>query len=494
MRTMKNKVYKKIVFLLTVSICFVSCDQDKFLNTPAPNLSDKEYFVDGEAAKKAIAGVYDPLGWYNYFQLTEWAIGDTASDDAEKGGGGDGDYAEIFAISKFNANAENSLIGQRWKDFYIGINRANKVIEGLTDNENIEENARDRYIAEARFLRGFYMFGLVNTFGGVPIVDHILSPSEYTNPRNTIEECWAFIEEDFKAAAAKLPKKSVVKAEGNLGRATWGAATSMLAKTYIFQQKWTEAEAAAKEVVDSGEYSLQPNYGDLFTIATDNGVESVFDVQFADLKSPAWLDAHEGSHLEVFHRSRDTRNGGWGFNQPTQSLYDEFEDGDIRRGWTIISDGDVLWQGTADEEVIYTARNAETHPDSYTNYHRRKGTLPKSLRGNGEDQAGLNIRVIRFADVLLWQAEAAAHNGSDWETPLNKVRSRVGLGATPIADPVQAVLHERRVELGMEGHRYWDLMRTNRGNLIPGFTDNKKYLLIPQEQINLNPNLEQNPY
>ena len=103
--------------------------------------------------------------------------------------------------------------------------------------------------------------------------------------------------------------------------------------------------------------------------------------------------------------------------------------------------------------------------------------------------------MIRYADVLLWQAEAAAHNGSDWQTPLNTVRKRVGLGESPYkSDPLKAVYHERRVELAMESHRYWDLVRTGRGNLIEGYTDNKRYLPIPQSEIGLNPNLTQNPY
>ena len=333
----------------------------------------------------------------------------------------------------------------------------------------------------------------MKSFGSVPIVDHIFSPSEYEPARNTLEECWAFIEADLQNAADGLPLKSELTAS-EMGRATWGAASAFLTKAYIFQAKWTEAEALAKTIVSSGEYDLETNYADLFLIATDNGIESVFDIQFADLQSPGWLDEHEGSHLEVMQRSRDDRNGGWGFDQPTQDLYDEYETGDIRRDLTIISDGDTLWKGTGDEEIIYTAMDPVHHPDSYTGYHKRKGTLPLSQRGNGEDQAGLNLRVIRFADVLLWQAEAAAHNSSDWQTPLNRVRARVGLGASPISDPLEAVYHERRVELAMESHRYWDLVRTGRGNLINGYTDNKRYLLIPQIEINLNPNLEQNPY
>ncbi len=489
---MKNTIYYTTLLLVTVLV-IPSCNQDDFLDTPAPTMSDETFFKDDAAALNALAGVYDPIAWYNFAQLTEWAIGDATSDDAEKGGGGDGDYAEIFALTTFTANAENPLIYERWRDLYVGINRANKLIEGLTDNDNVSASTRSRVIAEAKFLRGFYNFSLVKTFGAIPIVDHILSPSEYTNPRNTLEECWAFIEKDFKEAALDLPRKSQLST-AEMGRATWGAAASFLAKSYIWQKKWAEAGLLATEIVNSGEYDLEPNYGDLFTINTDNGIESVFDIQFADLQSPAWLNGNEGSHLEVMQRSRDARNGGWGFNQPTQNLYDEFELGDIRLGWTIISDGDVLWAGTADEEIIYTKKDPVNHPDSYTGYHKRKGTLPASLRGNGQDQAGLNLRVIRFADVLLWQAEAAANTGGDWQTPINRVRARVGLGPTPVSDPLQAVYHERRVELAMEGHRYWDLVRTSRGNLMSGYSDNKRYFLIPQIEINLNPNLEQNLY
>lgn len=489
---MKKITYSSILILLVI-LSIQSCKKDDFLDTPAPNLTDKVFFMNDAAAINALAGVYDPMGWYDFSQLTEWAIGDVCSDDAEKGGGGDGDYAEIYDLATFRANAENTLIKDRWNDLYVGVNRANKLIEGITDNENITPATQKRVIAEAKFLRAFYFFNLVKTFGAVPIVNHILSPSEYQPARNTLEECWAFIEADLKDAATGLPKKSELPSS-ELGRATWGAASAFLTKAYIFQEKWTEAEALAKDIVASGEYDLDPDYGHLFTIDADNGIESVFDIQFADLGSPGWLDENEGCHLEVIMRSRDDRNGGWGFDQPTQDLYDEFESGDPRRDSTFITDGEVLWAGTDDETTFYTVKDPVHNPDSYTGYYNQKRALPPSQRGNGEDQAGMNLRVIRFAEVLLWQAEAAAHNGSDWQTPLNRVRARVGLEPTTISDPLKAVYHERRVELAMECHRYWDLVRTGRGNLMKGYTDNKRYLLIPQVEINLNPNLVQNPY
>ena len=488
-----KKIYSYGTIVVMALFGIQSCNVDEYLDTPVPNISDATFFATDAAALTALAGVYDPIGWYNYSQLTEWAIGDAASDDAVKGGGGNGDYAEIYAIENFVASSENPLIYSRWKDLFVGVNRANRLIQGITGNEKISPEVQKRVIAEAKFLRAFYNFNLVKTFGAIPIVDHILSPSEYTLPRNTIEECWTAIENDFSDAMADLPLKSQM-ALSEMGRATWGASAAFLTKSYIYQGKWPQAEALAKEIVNSKEYDLQLDYADLFKIETDNGIESVFDIQKAYLNMPGWLDATEGSHLEVMQRCRDDRNQGWGFDQPTKNLYDEYEAGDIRRDLTIISDGDTLWKGTADEEIIYTAWDAVHNPDAQTGYNKRKGTLPQSQRGNGEDQGPLNIRVIRFADVLLWQAEAAVHNGSDWQTPLNRVRARVGLGATPVSDPLKAVYHERRVELAMESQRYWDLVRTGRGNLMNGYTENKRYLLIPQAEMNLNSKLVQNPY
>jgi len=489
---MKKILYNGTLIVL-VLFGIQACKVDKFLDTPVPSISNLAFFADDASALSALAGVYDPAGWYNFASLTEWAIGDACTDDAVKGGGGPSDYSEIYELENFNANAQNPLIYQRWKELYVGVNRANALIQGLTDNPKISADVKSRVIGEAKFLRGFYNFNLVKTFGAIPIVDHVLAPSEYTKPQNTLTECWTAIENDFKDAKAVLPKKSAMPA-AEMGRATWGAAAAFLTKAYIFQSKWPEAEAEAKEIVTSTEYDLLPNYADLFKIETDNSIESVFDIQKANLNMPGWLNENEGSHREVIMRSRDDRNGGWGFNQPTQDLYNEFEPGDIRRDLTIISDGDTLWKGTPDEEIIYTKNDPVHNPDAVTGYNSRKGTLGLSQRGNGQDQVGLNIRIIRFADVLLWQAEAAVHNSSDWQTPLNRVRARVGLGNSPIVDPLTAVYHERRVELGMEGHRYWDLVRTSRGNLMNGYSDNKRYFLIPQIEINLNPNLNQNPY
>ena len=485
-----KRIYQLVIAIILLA-GFQNCN--KYLETPVPGISETTFFANDAAAITALAGAYDPIGWIEYSQYLEWAIGDVVSDDAVKGGGGDSDQPQMYDLEHFQATAQTPTLGITWKQLYIGINRANRVIAGIKDNKSISDAAQKRLVAEAKFLRGHYNFCLMKVFGPFPIVDHILTPSEYNKPRNKMEECWAAIETDFKDAMAGLPKKSEMPAS-DLGRATWGAAAGFLTKAYIFEAKWKEAEAMAKQIVDSKEYDLQPDYGDLFKIETDNGIESVFDIQKKAFKTPLYGDEAEASIIEIYQRCRDDRNGGWGFNQPTQDLYNEFEAGDPRRDWTIISDGMVLWAGTPDEEVYYTKRDPVHNPDAVTGYNKRKGTIPKSQRGERDDQSGLNIRAIRFADVLLWQAEAAAHNGSDWKTPLQKVRDRVGMGPTTISDPLKAVYHERRVELAMESQRYWDLVRTGRGNLMQGYNDKKRYLPIPQIEINLNPNLSQNDY
>lgn len=487
---MKNIYF--IILLMGVSLVGLDCN--KHLDTPAPSISDQTFFSSDNVALTVLAGAYQPMGWMEYSQILDWVIGDVVSDDAVKGGGGDIDGPEYFDLEHFQATAQTPTLSIVWKHFYTGINRSNRLISGVRENESISEDVAARLTAEAKFLRGYYEFCLIKVFGAFPIVDHILEPTEFDLPRNTMEECWTAIENDFKDAMAGLPRKSEMPAS-DLGRATWGSAAAFLTKAYIFQEKWSEAEPLAKQIVESGEYDLQANYGDLFLMETDNGIESVFDIQKKAFSTALWGDDAQASVTEIYQRSRDDRVGGWGFDQPTQNLYDEFEPTDIRRGWTIISNEDILWEGTPDEEVIYTKKDPVHNPDAVTGYNKRKGTIPASQRGERDDQSGLNVRVIRFAEVLLWQAEAAFHNGSDWETPLNRVRNRVGLGSSPYRnDPLAAIYHERRVELALESHRYWDLVRTGRGNLMQGYTDSKRYLPIPQIEINLNPNLTQNDY
>ncbi|MCU4176140.1 RagB/SusD family nutrient uptake outer membrane protein [Carboxylicivirga sp. N1Y90] len=493
--------------ILTLTMAFLvmlgSCSED-LLDTPAPSISDVSFFTDDQAAFDVLVGAYDPMSRYNYSQIHEWMIGDIISDDAEKGGEGPGDWAECQDLKEFRANSENSILVGRWQEPYVGINRANKLIAGIQDNPNISAGVQKRYIAEAKFLRAWYHFHLVKVFGGVPIVTSVLQPSEFQNPRNSVAEVYAQIEADLRDAAKDLPTKPDLTAE-EVGRITKGAAEAMLIKMYIFQEKWQDAATLSQSFIDTYDwYFLEPDFEKIFTTAGEHGSESIFEIMHLGVASnTGWGDDNEGNVTSIYQGSRQIYNAkgeiksgwGWGFNLPTQNLFDEFEEGDSRRSATLIDDGDVLWEGTDDEEIICT-QHVNSIGYSQKVYHSKKYYIPPSER-LGMSDASNNWRAIRYADVLLWNAEANAHiSGGDWQFGVNAVRGResVDLGPTPYSDGLEAVYHERRVEFAMESHRYWDLVRTGRGNLMPGYSDNKRYLPIPQIEISLNPNLEPNPY
>ena len=493
---------KKInIFSLAMALLVLisSCSQD-LLETPSPSISDESYFTSDEAAVNALVGVYDVLGRYNYTQIHEWMIGDIVSDDAEKGGEGPSDWAECQDLKDFRANPENSILTGRWQEPYVGINRANKLIVSIEGNELITENGQKLMIAEAKFLRAWYHFHLTKVFGPIPIVTKVLQPAEYKEKQNTVEEVYAQIEKDLIQAIPNLPDKSEQPAD-HVGRATKGAAQAFLVKMYVFQGKWQEAADLSDIIIKEGQYSLEPNYEDVFTSKGQNGVESIFEIQYLfKAGDDSWGDANEGNVTAIYQGSRElydedgeiVSGWGWGFNLPTQDLYEEFEADDPRLKATIIADGDVVFEGTPDEEKIAT-QHINSIGYETTVYHSLKYYIPKSERNDMSDSPN-NWRAIRYADLLLWNAEAKAQIGGDWETPLQEVRDRVDMGESPIADPLQAIYHERRVELAMESHRYWDLVRTGRGDLMDGYADNKRYFPIPQGEISLNPNLEQNPY
>ncbi len=496
----KINIYISLASALIV--LFSSCSKD-FLNTPAPNISDESYFTSDDAAIAGLIGVYDPLSRYESTEIHEWMLGDVVSDDSEKGGEGPNDQAYCQELKEFRANSENQLVQARWTDSYVGINRANKLIDGILGNDKISADVQARVIGEAKFLRAYYHFQLTKVFGKIPVVIKVLKPSEFTLPQNDISEVYAQIEKDLSDAMLVLPKKTDLSTD-EIGRATKGAAQAMLVKMYIFQSKWQDAADLSDNFIANLGYTLAPEYTEVFTSAGENGPGSIFEIQRISIPGDGeWGNDNEGQVTSIFQGTREIydENGdiasswGWGFNLPTQNLVNEYEAGDLRKDATILDDHTIVFAGTDDEEEICTQHiNSIGYSDKV--YHSLKYYIPASERNDMSDSPA-NWRVIRYADLLLWNAEAKANLGGDWETPLNEVRTRAGLANTINPDGIKAVAHERRVELAMEGHRYWDLVRT--GKAVDklgdnGYTDNKKFLPIPQQEIALNPNLVQNPY
>ncbi|MBN1309421.1 MAG: RagB/SusD family nutrient uptake outer membrane protein [Chitinispirillaceae bacterium] len=490
-----DRYINEIMAVAVVGMLLVGCN--KFLDKqPMGVESSATFFRNEDHAIKAVTAVYDATAWRYSQEISEWFLGDICSDDAEKGGENVADWAELQQLKEFRGNAGNSICFYRWSEFYQGVYRANLVIDNVPGID-MDEDLRARLVAEAKFLRGYFYFQLIKTFGGVPLITHPLDPDEYCQPRATMEECWAQIEKDLSDAADALPEKSAYAAS-DMGRATKGAANALLAKAYIYQSKWSDAEDRAFRVINSMEYDLEPSYADNFKLAHENGIESVYEIQHVEVPTSDYGDKNEGQETSIYQGSRDaTYFTGWGFDCPTQDFVDEFELNDPRLKATVVFDKDIIYEGTAAQQ------KADNHMSPTTMLSRKYVLEYQGPQTPEKSNAPANWRVIRFADVLLFHAEAANELGNTTEAleSLNRVRRRVSMSAVTTTDQEElreAIYHERRVELGLEGHRFFDLVRQGRAAEVladNGFIEGKhEYFPIPQLEIDVCDKVEQNPY
>ena len=337
-------------------------------------------------------------------------------------------------------------------------------------------------------------------FGGVPLADHVLAPSEYNMPRASAEEVWDLIENDLKLAEPVVWKRSEYPA-ADLGRITQGAVQALLVKTYLWREKWAEARATAEAIIQSGEYTLVPDYADIFPLYGENNQESVFEIQYMNASGGNWgkNNANEGSFTNVFTRARG-QFAGYGFNIPTQEFVNEFfREGfeDPRLASTVFRVGDEMG-----DRGTFTIEATGGFPFLYYPKKYFDNKSEDAPFGDPNPNGGSNDRVIRYADVLLMHAEAAYHTGDEnaARTSLNEVRARVQIPLITASGPdlLEAIYRERRLELGLEAHRFFDLVRTGRAAEVLGplgFIEGVHELFpIPQSQIQAtNGAISQNP-
>ncbi|NOQ25168.1 MAG: RagB/SusD family nutrient uptake outer membrane protein [Bacteroidales bacterium] len=452
------KVLKSLIYIVLITFFLNSCSED-YLDQPVliDNVIANFYKTEADA-NLAVISAYDPLQWEikEDVYFCEWNIGDICSDDAIKGGENAGDQPYTADIEKFDANSSNELVLMTWKYMYIAIVRCNLVTDNVIDipvSEFADPATKDRIIAEAKFLRAYYYFRLIKVFGGVPLLTTVHSPYDDYVPRSTTEETWALIEKDLSEAIPHLPLKTDVLLT-ELGRVTQGAAKAFLVKAYVFQEKWSLAELLANEIILSGEYDLDLSYSNVFSLSAENGIGSIFEIQYMEEGTSDWPSTR-GSLISKLQESRS--GWGWGMNRPTADLIAEFETGDPRLDATVYSD-------------------ASGYLGNFN--HPKKYVLASADRPNHPTRGPLNIRVFRYADLLLLHAEAAYHNSNEIgaRESVNKVRERARGGNSTILpyltttttgnDLLLAIWHERRVELGMEGHRFFDLVRQKRASEV----------------------------
>ncbi|MDX9946210.1 MAG: RagB/SusD family nutrient uptake outer membrane protein [Bacteroidales bacterium] len=490
------KTIIKISILLT-SILFIAYGCEDFLQKdPQGELTQEDFPVSQSDALLATNAVYSSIREWAY-NSGGFPITDIMSDDAHKGSNPNDQRPTVDPYDKFTFTTAQDGLDRWWSTLYQGIKHANVVI---TKVPSIEMNAtlRDRYVAEARFLRGLFYFDLVRAWGGVPMITELNPPLKVA--RSTKEEIYTLIISDLQFAVTNLADKSDLET-GDIGRATSGAARSLLAKAYLFQGDFVNAEKYALEVINSDEYDLEPVFANANSIAGEHGMESVFEVGALEVEGAG------GNQYANTQGVRGSPNRGWGFNRPSFDLRNSFEPDDPRLNATIIDLGEtldgvlILGDGTTPDETFDEFNNL-IEVECYNQKVWYPGT-------NTITQYGHNRRLIRYADVLLMAAEALNENDKPAEALvyLNQVRERAREGNPEILPDItetnkellrDIILIERRHELALEGHRFWDLIRTGKAPAVLGqlgfITGKHELLPIPQNEIDISQGtLIQNP-
>ena len=465
----------KIVLVFILLVALSSCSED-FIEVNSNEQTESA--ITSNQATELVNATYNVFLQWGMSTFSWIGVSSITSDDADKGSVPGDPGVDKTSLDELAYDATTLSVAEVWKSHYDGIQRANQAINRLELFEGLEEKLKGRLIGEAKFLRALMYFRLVKTYGGVPIIagtPDLKDPNVLT--RKTKEETYAFIETDLNEAISLLPEKSEYPIS-ELGRATKGAAKALLAKVSMYQGKWQLVKDLTDEIIISNEYSLTPNYEDVWKEIGENKEGSIFEIQARAEVPSAGVDKYS-----TVQGARGDGGWGWGFNTPTQDLANSYEAGDTRKEATIIFRGETLFDGrVVPNTVLNPMYNQKAYSSAFTEF----------------EQTGKNIRILRYAEVLLMNAEAALVVGGDAATPLKLVRNRAGLDdGTPT---VENIWKERRHELAFEHDRFFDLIRQGRAGSVlrahgKPFVDGKHELFpIPIQEIQFsNGNWNQNP-
>lgn len=487
------KKVKYIVGLLALIGTF-SCSKDFIELDPKGTVLESNFYKTEPELFQGLVAAYDPLGFATNFTM-KMGVLNAASDDTHAGGSDASDQPSWVAYDKFTLDPNLGPQAGLWSKNYTGIYRANLVLEKSEGTiTGLTADKKARYIAEAKFLRAYYYFDLVRWFGNVPLITKTPGADEiYKQSQSTPAAVYAQIEKDLKEAIAttQLPETLPVD---ELGRVTKGAAQALLGKVILFQNNTSrmgEAATLFEEVINANNYALERVYADIFKPENKFGKESIFEIHHSGNRKGDWgmgIDGNEGNKDVQFCGMRDfvgsTYSNGWSFCPVSLDLVNVMR-GDPRFAATIIDGNALKAQGAS-----YTAGYQNT------DYFINKYAPLASLRATSGEPAlnwGYNTKEIRLADVLLMAAECFNRSGNDAkaQTYLNRVRTRVALPAktTTGAALLEDIYTERRLELATEGHRFWDLIRTNKAATVlasQGFRAGKhEFLPIPQSEIDI---------
>lgn len=492
------KSNKILLGIVTTCILLASCSD--ILDEELKGVySSDTFFTKPEHAILGINAAYNCL-LSSHSGNKPWIFGDVASEDAASGNAGD--FPSVDNIDKFIIDPDNGALFPYWELYYEGITRCNRVLEYVPDIE-MDELKKNTILGEAYFLRAWYYFNLTCVFGDIPYIDEVLPPSQLNLPKSTHDDILGYVGLDCESASTLLPDLH----SADVGRATRGAAFSLWSKALLFQEDWPGAAEKATIVTTLG-YDLMPNYMDNFDLAYENDIESIFEVQ-----QQGETSYPTGNAYGQWFAPREGGIGGYAFDVPTQAFVDAFERSgdyvDYRLSVTVVQDQEV-WGDT-----VFSANWSAT---GYVNkkYNVEFSSIPQDESSGPRlfvSDTDLNFTPIRYAEVLLILAEALNEDNRTGEAVpyINDVRERArnshpdlaSLPAdllTPIPGAVSqialrdAIRQERRVELGFEFHRYFDIMRYGETYANQVFTDYEnfdyethRFFPIPQNEQDINP-------
>ncbi len=481
--------------LLLLSVTLISCDVfDTDLNQVNPTEPTEEtYFQNLEQLETGVAGIYDPL--QGLWDRSYYFAADLLSHDAFGMGSL---ISDLIPLNNRVHGAGNGILADHWNAFYQAIKNANNVIAATQEGvEGVSDSDLNRIQAEARFLRALSYYGLVTKYGDVPLIlDVKQQPPEEGVPRAPKSEVYDQILSDLQFAQDNLPRKSQAEA----GRATVGAAYALEGETHLFlgsinesQSDWENARAAFQSVIDLNEYRLVDHYFDNFAPNTENNAESIFEIQFVN--DPA--TGSQGS------RAYEYAMLGWRNTTVHPHVTTNFEDGDPRKGFTGYDVCDEFFNGqlvktttryedelggcaTGPDQELRTTQNYNTDWAKYE-YYERGGP---SVWGNTDD--GINLRVIRYAEVLVGLAEAqielgnmtsSANASSSAQELLNRVRDRPtvdmpdypanGYDLSSYDSAIETLYHEYAAEFSGEQVFYPAQLRASEHSARPDYLERR---------------------
>ncbi len=494
---MKNKYIYTLIAVCMLAFTQTGCT-DLLDQHPQGELTDKDlnagtYETEVFAMYAAIRGYHITSG------TTAFDIHCFRSEDAEKGSTSSDGSAHAEMFDNFEYTATMGALADYWKENYAIIHKANSLLDEIQKNTHPTEGDLINK-SEALFFRAYTYFNLVRAFGEVPLIDFKLVNTDDANiAKSPVSDIYKLIDSDLTEAEKHLPRTWESQ---YIGRLSWGAARSLHARTYMMRNDWANMNTAAMDVISSGLYNLNTAYEKIFREESENCSESIFELQCTATQAMPG-SGEIGSQFAQVQGVRGSGDWdlGWGWHAPTEEMAKAFEAGDPRK----------------DETLLYFIKTGEDPASIPANkpwgekpvagagvmnkYYNKKAYVSPDFRKTF-DRFGYwyNIRLIRYSDVVLMAAESANELSKTAEAQnyLEMVRARARGGDNSILPKVtsadqtvlrNAIRHERRVELGMEFDRFYDLVRWGIAKQVlhaagkTGYQDRHELLPLPQVEI-----------